>query len=226
MWILLAMIGATLVLDGLLLRYLTWAHAAERYAAGRFPDARPSRATRGRTLRLHGATMGLSLTLIVGAAVALQGRLFVDGPVAWWWPPLHALAILAVYDLAYYALHRFVFHHKKLMRYVHRTHHEKRSPSAPDSLFVHPVETILGVATLLGATALLGPVHEITFGLVFLAYSPMNLVNHMGMTFPRGHPLALFNGLATAHHGHHRLDVNKNFATLTTLYDRAFGTNL
>lgn len=226
MLLLMAFITATLIFDGLLMAYLNWAFEHEAHGASRIQDPLKTRHTKAQRLRMQATSSIISLTMLFGGAYIGFGTVFVDAPTPAWWVVVHALLILAVYDALYYAMHRWLFHHKKLMRYVHRTHHEMRFPSAEDALWIHPAETIAGLALLGAVVVLLGPVHVFTFALVFAIHSPMNILNHMGMVWPKGHPLALFNGHALAHYGHHKVDIQKNFATLTMLFDRTLGTHV
>ena len=65
-------------------------------------------------------------------------------PLPWWRYVVDIVAVLAIYDFSYYLVHRFLFHGKAL-RKVHALHHRAHValPSS-DSLYVHPLETLIG----------------------------------------------------------------------------------
>src|SRR5207248_4016722 len=87
------------------------------------------------------------------------------------------VAILLVYDFAYYWMHRLM-HHKKLMKYVHAVHHEVHNPTAMESFYLHPIELFAGLALLISCTWVVGPVSIYSFAVVFFVHSTLNITVH------------------------------------------------
>lgn len=148
--------------------------------------------------------------------------IFYEAAPAWWRYPVEAVAVLVVYDFAYYLLHRYPFHRWGYLKRVHAVHHRAKRPNAVDSLFLHPVETLLGLALLMSCTWLVGPVHPYSFAAVFLVYSQLNVIVHGGLRLPR--PLRFLGAMAVKHDRHHQSMRAGNYASLTPLPDLLFRT--
>ena len=58
-----------------------------------------------------------------------------------------------LFDFLYYLTHRFLFHGKALRR-VHALHHRALEPTYIDALYVHPLETFIGLVLFLGSNPL------------------------------------------------------------------------
>ena len=71
-----------------------------------------------------------------------------------WRNGIDIVAVLLVYDFFYYLTHRFVFH-GPLLRKVHALHHQARTPTYIDALYVHPLETFIGLTLFLGTIPLI-----------------------------------------------------------------------
>jgi len=145
------------------------------------------------------------------------------GEVAFWRMLLEIALVVVLYDFAYYAVHRYPFHEWSVLRRVHAVHHATRHPRAIDSMLLHPAETCIGLGAFLACIALVGGVHVYSFTLLFVAYTTLNVVNHAGLRF-RSFPLRPFGWLAVKHDLHHRSSHAGNYAFLTTVPDRLFGT--
>lgn len=134
--------------------------------------------------------------------------------------------VLMTYDLAYYLTHRFVFH-GALMREIHAVHHQARSPSYIDAQYVHPLETFIGLALFVGAVAglapLLGRFHAATLVASFLIFSQLNVLNHTKIEL-REFPYRILTWISAKHAVHHENMRKGNYATITLLYDKLFGT--
>lgn len=132
-------------------------------------------------------------------------------------------AVLLLYDFLYYLLHRFVFHAWEVGARWHRFHHRIRSPRTKDSLYVHPMETFLGVATMLVSIAALGVVggmHVMSFAIAFLVYSLLNLFVHSAIRLP-WLPLS---ALSRHHDAHHASMRGGYYASITPIWDVVFRT--
>ncbi len=162
----------------------------------------------------------VSTGLVFGVALGFATRLFSTGPVS----PLRAVgeaaAILAIYDLLYYLLHRFALHGWSVGRRIHAVHHTNRTPYVGDSVYIHPAETAAGVGLFLVSTAIAGPVGMWSFGLAFLVYSVLNLWIHSSVDLPFFPPSALVRH----HDAHHASMKAGHYASITPLWDFVFGT--
>jgi len=144
-----------------------------------------------------------------------------------WRHAVDALAVLLVFDLLYYLTHRFLFH-GRLLRRVHALHHQARKPTYVDALYVHPLETFIGLALFLGSIPLVaavsgGPLHAVSMAVATLVFTQLNQLNHTFVHLPR-FPFRTLSRITALHAAHH-VDMNRgNFATLTMLYDWLFGT--
>lgn len=141
--------------------------------------------------------------------------------------------ILMVYDFFYYLTHRFLFHAAhdsrfavlRFFRRVHAVHHQARDPSHIDAFYVHPVETAIGQLlfhfTVLGLGLALGGFHVVSVAIASVVYIQLNTFNHVKFELPG---YKLLNWISFKHHVHH-IDMQKgNYATITLLYDKLFGT--
>lgn len=137
------------------------------------------------------------------------------------------VAVLLVFDFMYYLTHRFLFHGKPL-RKVHALHHQARTPTFIDSLYVHPVETTLGLALYLGSIPLIAalggaPLNAFSMAVATLIFTQVNTINHTYVNLPY-FPFKTLDYVTGVHAAHH-VDMNQgNYATLTMIYDWLFGT--
>jgi len=152
---------------------------------------------------------------------------FTPQPI--WKILLDAVVILMVYDLLYYLVHRYLFHGNGYFRRVHAVHHQARSRvSSVDSHLLHPMEIFIGIALYFLAISLLGilgmaPFHVASIIISTVIYVELNQMNHCRIDLD-GFPYRLINWIAMKHDAHH-INMHKgNFATITLLYDKLFGT--
>jgi len=146
-----------------------------------------------------------------------------------WKVLLDVFLILMVYDFFYYLTHRFIFHGKGYFRKVHAVHHQARSRvSSIDSHLLHPTEIFIGIALFYAVTVAMAlisgePFNISTIVITSLIYTQINQINHCRIDLERA-PWKTLNWIAMKHDAHH-LDMHKgNYATITLLYDRLFGT--
>ena len=168
---------------------------------------------------------GLSLNLVFYAAVLPFCVNFAALP--WWRHLVDIVAILLIFDFMYYLTHRFLFH-GKLLRKVHALHHQARTPTYMDALFVHPIETTIGLGLFLVSIPIVAgltgaPLNAFSAAIATLIFTQVNTINHVFTDLPR-FPFKTLNYVTGVHRAHH-VDMNQgNFATLTMLYDWMFGT--
>jgi sterol desaturase/sphingolipid hydroxylase (fatty acid hydroxylase superfamily) len=215
-WLALTIVGRKIAFSiPAVARMREWNHRedAERLAKAKYPPIVKQN-------RLIGAVVyGLFFFVVAPFFVHLER-------VALWKPLLDIAAVLMVYDFFYYLMHRFLFHGPILLK-IHALHHQARDPSHIDSAYVHPVETMMGTAlflgTVLGMTAVLGNYNAFTLGVLFWIWVELNTVNHTKFDLPQ-FPFGTLNWLIRKHHVHHINMGMGNYATITMLYDRVFGT--
>jgi len=144
-----------------------------------------------------------------------------------WQQGLEVLAVLLIFDFFYYLTHRFVFH-GKLLRKVHSLHHQAHEPTYIDALYVHPIETVIGLSLFLLSIPLVAalggaPLNVFSMVVATLIFTQVNTINHTWVHLPY-FPFKTLDYVTSIHAAHH-VDMNRgNFATLTMLYDWLFGT--
>jgi sterol desaturase/sphingolipid hydroxylase (fatty acid hydroxylase superfamily) len=165
----------------------------------------------------------VSVVLIFSFTYGLEDVLFYTHATPIYMMAIEALAVILIYDFAYYFFHRYPLHEWKLLRWVHAVHHAARNPRTVDSLLLHPIETIAGLSLLFGSIAAVGGIHLYTFGAIFVAYTVFNILNHAGVNIPR-FPFKTLGVLAEKHDRHHHSMLSGNYASITPLPDMVFGT--
>jgi sterol desaturase/sphingolipid hydroxylase (fatty acid hydroxylase superfamily) len=144
-----------------------------------------------------------------------------------WRHVVDVLAVLLIYDFFYYLTHRFLFH-GRLLRRIHALHHQARTPTYIDALYVHPVETAIGLLIFFGTIPLWaivtgGPLHAVSIATCAAVFTYLNQINHTWTSLPR-FPYRTVDAITSLHAAHH-IDMNHgNYATITMLYDWLFGT--
>ncbi|MEE4661309.1 MAG: sterol desaturase family protein [Halieaceae bacterium] len=145
----------------------------------------------------------------------------------WWRAPLDIFLMLMVYDFFYYLMHRFLFHGQGYFRRVHALHHQARSPTYIDAHYVHPLETFMGLNLFLLMTPALalvmGDLHVVTVAVCYVVYVQLNQINHCKIELPF-FPYRSLTWISEKHAVHHENMHKGNYATITLLYDKLFGT--
>lgn len=133
------------------------------------------------------------------------------------------VATLGLYDLIYYFMHRYLFHEWQLLRSAHVLHHTVKHPTAIESLYVHPIENVMGVVLFFVCMLIVGPISLWGFAVSLAIYSWLNIVIHSGLDFRRAwlRPIAYMVRKHARHHSGMRAG---NFASITPLPDLLFGT--
>jgi len=197
-------------------------------AYARMPERRLHRAEQRRSMEKLGKELGrraltnavFSTVVVYALALGLSSRVFTGATPSLLKGALQVLGILALYNVLYYLMHRFLFHEWAALRPVHAVHHRVRYPTVMDSLFLHPFEGFCGLALLMFCTWVVGPVHAYTFGACFLIYSWLNIVIHGGVKLP-----IPYLGMLAKNHAAHHVDMKAgNYASISPLPDLIFGT--
>ncbi|MDE0061802.1 MAG: sterol desaturase family protein [Gammaproteobacteria bacterium] len=202
-----------LVLTGAVVGSCQWAHF--RFPGYRIADSNGARIA-GRLLNL-----AFNLAIVAGmftVALTQFGEHLIREGSSYWYEPI---VFLLVFDLAYYCLHR-TLHRPVLMRLLHGVHHRIRHPTAMESLYSHPVDTVIAFTLLFACMALVGPLGETSFVVASLLYMVIFGLGHANLDLPfRG--MAPLNHWARRHDAHHA-QRNVNFGSITPVWDWMFGT--
>jgi sterol desaturase/sphingolipid hydroxylase (fatty acid hydroxylase superfamily) len=144
-----------------------------------------------------------------------------------WRHVVDVFVVLMVFDFFYYMTHRFLFHGKPL-RKIHALHHQAHTPTHIDAFYVHPLETTIGLVLFLGSIPLVAvatgaPLSAWSMAVATLLFTQLNTINHTFVNLP-DFPFRWLSNITWVHAAHH-VDMNRgNYATLSMLYDRLFGT--
>jgi sterol desaturase/sphingolipid hydroxylase (fatty acid hydroxylase superfamily) len=215
-------IASILAFDGALLTYLAYAYHAKRYEPYRI-SMKLSMKTPGLKRLLNIAYIAaLSLGAVFGMTFLVYRYAFRDGPTSVGRIVFEVLAILLVYDFAYYWMHRLM-HTTSGMRWVHGRHHEVRNPTAMESFYLTPAELFAGLGLLLACTWAIGPVSMYAFAVVFFIHTTLNITVHSGLV-SKNILLWPIDVLTQKHYVHHAGSYDNNFASLTPFWDILFGT--
>ncbi len=167
-----------------------------------------------------GAFISALLILVVAPSVLTLSSL------PWWRYIVDIVAVLLVYDFIYYFTHRFIFH-GDLLRKVHGLHHQARDISHIDSLYVHPLETFIGlmiyVVSITLVSAAFGGLHVVAAAFAFVIWSQINTINHTKFNVD-SFPFKTIDYLTTKHSIHHKNMNMGNYSSITPLFDWMFGT--
>lgn len=219
-------ITAVLGISGVALWSLTAYHQSSASASFHISDAKRRPVTTSRFSKQAILNSALSFSLIYGTAFVLHDVAFHKAATPVWRMLVEAVGILLFYDFIYYLMHRYPFHEWGILKKVHAVHHTIKHPNALDSLFLHPMENFLGLALMWIAvfvwSQVIGPLHLYTFGLMFLVYTLLNIVVHMG--FESKGPFKVFTYLGERHYKHHASMKAGNYANLFPIYDMMFGS--
>lgn len=161
----------------------------------------------------------LSISLTIAIPLLAAPYIFYAAPPTWWRGALEAVGALLVYDFAYYFMHRYPFHQWKWTKRVHSVHHVAKHPIAVDSLYLHPVENVLGLVLLHLCIFAVGPISVYSYLPLLIVYTQVNIFVHCGLDLPG--PLGF---VARKHDAHHASMRAGNYASITPLPDRLFGT--
>ena len=213
---------AVLAAGGVLMWSLDRAVASERFRAHRVHDPARNRPTK-EEIRANARRNGFWSVGFLAVVAVLGADLLVHGEAVGWATVLgEVVAALLLYDMLYYFLHA-TLHRPFWMQRVHGVHHRILSPSAIESVFLSPIENLAGLGTLVISVAIVGPVSLVSFGIIFFVHESLNLIVHCGLSFDQPW-LSPLEFLARNHDVHHGKQANRNFATLTPLWDHLMGT--
>ena len=79
------------------------------------------------------------------------------------------------------------------------------------------------MATVVALSVIMGPFNIITIVTTFVLYYQLNQINHTYVNLPY-FPFKTLSWITAKHHVHHENMHKGNYATITLLYDKLFGT--
>ncbi len=123
-----------------------------------------------------------------------------------WRHGIDIVAVLMTFDFFYYLTHRFLFHGKPL-RKIHALHHQVRQPTHIDALYVHPIETSIGLALFLGSIPLVATLtgsalNAFSMAIAMLVFTQVNTINHTYVNLPY-FPFKTVDAITSIHAAHH-----------------------
>jgi len=162
-------------------------------------------------------------TWVVAAWAGLRGIGLLAGADPWLAIPLGMLGL----DAVSYAWHR-ANHRLRLLWRFHQVHHGDASFHVTTAIRFHPGELLLALPVRLAAVVALGipPAGVLIFEVVF---GVANLLEHGNFDLPGRIDRAVQRVLVTPslHRGHHAAnwrELNSNFGTVFSIWDRIAGT--
>jgi sterol desaturase/sphingolipid hydroxylase (fatty acid hydroxylase superfamily) len=168
-----------------------------------------------RVVLFNQTIIGLPFIYVAYHGMRLRGCDFGPELPTFQWVVLELVVYMLVEEVFFYYTHRLL-HHKRIYKYIHKTHHEWQASIGIIGIYAHPVEHVLSnlMPPVLGP--LLMGSHIATawlwFGLAFASTT----VSHCGYHFP-------FLPSPEAHDYHH-LKFTNNFGVMGVL-DRLHGTD-
>lgn len=217
------MTGATLLFNFLLFKVPAFAQMRE---VNRVVDKTKLERSAFRDAVKLNNRVGLAVNLVFYVTVLPFCISFDARPL--WRHVVEIVGVLLVFDFMYYWTHRSLFH-GNLLRKVHALHHQARKPTYVDALYVHPLETTIGLLLFLGSMPIVAAVTGVTLNVFSMVvatflFTQLNTLNHVYTRFPARFPFSWIDYVTGVHASHH-IDMNHgNYATLTMFYDKLFGT--
>ncbi|SDX00396.1 C-5 sterol desaturase [Hydrobacter penzbergensis] len=143
---------------------------------------------------------------------------FNERPFGYW---LFSICFLFVFhDAWFYWTHRLL-HNPFLFRRIHYIHHYSNDPNPFSSFSMHPAEAIV-LNGWVFVTALLIPIHFLTFAVFQVVSTILNIVGHLGYeVYPKGFLDSWFFWKTTStHHNLHHSTSNSNYGLNFTWWDK------
>lgn len=133
---------------------------------------------------------------------------------SYWQVIRHYTIFLMTYDVLFFYAH-FALHTKTLYSWIHKKHHEWKSPTALASAYAHPIEHVLSNVAPAAVPLLFMKQHLLSFWLYTHVGLLVALTDHSGYEFIH---------TSAAHNIHHRT-FTSNFG-VTGLFDRVYDTRV
>eukprot|EP01062_Namystynia_karyoxenos_P014657 TRINITY_DN15286_c0_g1_i1.p1 TRINITY_DN15286_c0_g1~~TRINITY_DN15286_c0_g1_i1.p1 ORF type:complete len:306 (+),score=114.05 TRINITY_DN15286_c0_g1_i1:89-919(+) len=139
---------------------------------------------------------------------------------------LQFCACVMIEDFLFYWTHRLL-HHPRLYRHIHKQHHHYTAPIAICGAYMHPLEQQIIVGGILAGPVLIALVWGLQYQVLWAWLFFRNwetAEEHSGFDLPflPSRLLPLYDG--PAYHDFHHKVFDGNYAAVTCLWDRLFGT--
>jgi sterol desaturase/sphingolipid hydroxylase (fatty acid hydroxylase superfamily) len=143
----------------------------------------------------------------------------------WWYLGVSYALVLLLQDTSFYFSHR-LFHHPRLYRWFHASHHQSRQPTPWTSFAFDTPEAVFQAGFLLVIVMTL-PLHWGTLVAVLATMSSWAVINHLGLErLPVSFPHAWLGRwfIGPAHHALHHRQPRVHYGLYFTFWDRWLGT--
>jgi sterol desaturase/sphingolipid hydroxylase (fatty acid hydroxylase superfamily) len=200
-----------------------WPHRKIVPAPPRGADVRRELLASGRTVLVFGVVGACVFSLAQRGCTRMYFDLHEHGTA--WFVASIALTIL-LHDTWFYWTHR-AMHHPRLFRFVHRTHHLSKNPTAFAAYSFSVPEAVVqaGIFPLVAFTI---PIHPLAFAVFMLWQVGENVLGHAGHEIFPGWLLRTPLGVMTntpTHHVLHHERFTGNYGLYFNWWDRLMGTN-
>lgn len=217
-----------LVVAGGFAAALAWAPTAWRARR----TVRIRQVARGQQLREFGHSMLTVLIFSLGGASVFLGyhagwlKIYASAhEYGWLWLVASFFVMVVSQDAWFYWTHRLM-HHRRVFRWVHRTHHQSLAPTPWTAYSFAPAEALVQ-AIFLPLFVLAVPVHP-TVAFLWMAHMVVrNVAGHAGVELVPRAWLAGWWGnwlTTTLHHEMHHAYVHSNYGLYFVWWDRWCGT--
>jgi sterol desaturase/sphingolipid hydroxylase (fatty acid hydroxylase superfamily) len=172
---------------------------------------------------------GMPMTLVISFLYSSGSTKLTSNAATIGWPMIAlTLAILLIFNDAWFYFWHRLLHHPKLFRYVHAVHHKSVDVNPFSSYSFHWFEgMILGAWVL--PVVIFVPIYLPMIGLLHGIGLANNVMSHLGYElFPRWLlkvPLLRWINTSTFHNLHHS-SFKGNYGLMFRFWDRVFGTEL
>lgn len=137
---------------------------------------------------------------------------------------LKVVGCFLIEDFYFYWIHRFL-HWDRIYKYIHKMHHVHKAPFGIAAEYAHPVETFfLGIGTILGPFFLSRHLFELWVWLFFRLMETVE--DHAGYELPFNPTRYIPFWAGATHHDFHHEKFDGNFASVFTIWDYVFGTDV
>ena len=215
---LLIIIIANLILSGITMAALKTAFFSPRTDGIKIRPENPRKMDPKKLSKSSIVNSTTSMVTIFGCTLGFESYMFTSAVPTLPQLIFEVVGVLMVYDFLYYFLHRYPFHEWKFLKRVHAIHHQARHPIAVDSLYLHPLENLLGLLLFMGCIAVFQGITLYSFAIIFFLYTQLNIIVHCGLALP------VLGHMSKKHDIHHISMRGGNFASITPLPDLIFRT--
>lgn len=132
---------------------------------------------------------------------------------------------MVIHDTYFYWTHRWM-HSRLLFKWVHRVHHDSRTPTALAAFSFHPLEAVIEAGAL-PLLVFLVPIHPAAFLIYLMVMTVISVINHIGYEiYPKWFARNAITRwiISATHHDLHHQTYTKNLGLYFNWWDRWLGT--